>query len=317
MSRALVFDHDEANEVALEDAVSAGAGKLAWLELDREDRGALERVTSALELGDQLRDDLGGDSVVAAIRDFSSHVHVAVAVPDGPTGGLVRLDCLVGPDWLVTVGPGEAEAVREFRARVTGNGALGALDAPSFLAALLEWTIEGYLAAFDAIDVELEEVDVGAMRASDDRAEPILERLVALRRRTGRLRRALGDHRHVVAALAHPEFDPISTKESASRFERLGERLDHAIEVADGLRGSVLGSFELMVARSSQRTNDIMKVLTLASVMLLPATTLAAVLGMNFKVGLFQQAWLFWVAVGAMLAFGAVTLTVAHLRSWI
>lgn len=179
------------------------------------------------------------------------------------------------------------------------------------------WMLEGYLDAFDAVEAGLEDADVDSMSARGDTVDTTLGSLVELRRRTGRLRRALGDHRQVIAALAHPEFDAVSTEESSERFERLLDRLDHALAVADGVKGSVLGSFDLAVARSSQRTNEIMKVLTLASVLLLPTTALAGVMGMNFKVGLFEQTWLFWAVIAVMLTLAAATLSVARLRRWI
>ena len=57
--------------------------------------------------------------------------------------------------------------------------------------------------------------------------------------------------------------------------------------------------------------------LTLASVILLPGTLLAGVLGMNFKVPLFTHPQLFWVVIALILAIALVTLTVAKLRRWI
>jgi magnesium transporter len=43
------------------------------------------------------------------------------------------------------------------------------------------------------------------------------------------------------------------------------------------------------MTRTAQRTNDTMRLLTLASVILLPSVVLAGVMGMNFKVGLFED----------------------------
>ena len=40
-----------------------------------------------------------------------------------------------------------------------------------------------------------------------------------------------------------------------------------------------------------------MKVLTLVTVILLPATVLAGVMGMNFQLHLFDLAWMFWVVI--------------------
>jgi Mg2+ and Co2+ transporter CorA len=40
-------------------------------------------------------------------------------------------------------------------------------------------------------------------------------------------------------------------------------------------------------------------------------------MGMNFKVGLFNHAWLFWVVVATMLLIAALVLSLARSRRWI
>ena len=57
--------------------------------------------------------------------------------------------------------------------------------------------------------------------------------------------------------------------------------------------------------------------LTLASVILLPGTLVAGVLGMNFEVPLFTHPELFWVVLALIVAGALATLTVAKLRRWI
>jgi Mg2+ and Co2+ transporter CorA len=38
---------------------------------------------------------------------------------------------------------------------------------------------------------------------------------------------------------------------------------------------------------------------------------------MNFQVGLFDRAWIFWVVLGMMLGIAVVVLSVARARAWI
>ena len=89
------------------------------------------------------------------------------------------------------------------------------------------------------------------------------------------------------------------------------------MDAARDTKDSAFGTFDLLVARIGQRTNDIMKVLTLGTVILLPATVLAGIMGMNFKVGLFGQAWLFWAVIALMFVVAALVLTIARVREWI
>ena len=60
-----------------------------------------------------------------------------------------------------------------------------------------------------------------------------------------------------------------------------------------------------------------MRVLTWTSVILLPGVVLAGVMGMNFKVGLFDNPNLFWVVIGFMLFTAVTTLVVARWRGWL
>ena len=38
---------------------------------------------------------------------------------------------------------------------------------------------------------------------------------------------------------------------------------------------------------------------------------------MNFKVGIFDRAWMFWIVISAMLAIAVLVLSVARGRRWI
>jgi magnesium transporter len=60
-----------------------------------------------------------------------------------------------------------------------------------------------------------------------------------------------------------------------------------------------------------------MKVLTLASAILLPASVIAGVMGMNFKVGFFEDPNFFWVVIAGMGAIAAGTLLFARWRHWL
>jgi magnesium transporter len=78
-----------------------------------------------------------------------------------------------------------------------------------------------------------------------------------------------------------------------------------------------VGSFGVLIASTGQRTSETMKVLTLASVLILPGTLLAGVMGMNFKLGVFEETAYFWVVMAVMLAVAVLTLAVARVRHWI
>ena len=95
------------------------------------------------------------------------------------------------------------------------------------------------------------------------------------------------------------------------------QRFEATVQEARDAREAIVGSFDVLIARTGHRTNHIMKVLTLTSVILLPGALIAGWMGMNFKVGLFEASWMFYVVLGLTLAFAPIAVGVAKLRNWI
>ena len=117
--------------------------------------------------------------------------------------------------------------------------------------------------------------------------------------------------------LAHPELEALGDKASARRFELLIDRYEQTLQGARDARESIVGSFDVLIARTGHRTNEIVKVLTLASVIFLPGALLAGIMGMNFKPGLFTRPFLFWVTIAFIISIAVTTIVVAKVRQWI
>jgi magnesium transporter len=273
-------------------------------------------VAEAFGLDDRTRDYLAKPHERAAFHDYGRYIHVTTYAPrEDDEGELHAVECVVGECWVVTAHDRPIPVLEEFAARVSGSGDTGSLDGPGFLAALLEWVLGSYTAAFERIEQRLEEFDVQAMRGEG--ADEDIELLVDMRLEVGKLRRALAAHRSALVALTHPELEALGDNESGERFESLFTRYESTLQEARDAREAIVGSFDVLIARGGHHTNQIMKVLTLTSVILLPGALLAGVMGMNFKVRLFDNASLFWVVLALIVAVAPLTIGVAKLRAWI
>jgi Mg2+ and Co2+ transporter CorA len=127
----------------------------------------------------------------------------------------------------------------------------------------------------------------------------------------------MSPHRETFAELARPVFLPDLDSAERDAMAGVAQRLERAGEAITNTREMLIGTFDVHMTRTAQRTNDIMRVLTLASVVLLPSVVLAGVMGMNFKVWIFDDPNLFWVVIAVMLAMAAATLGVARWRRWL
>ncbi len=318
-SKVVLFDGDRVEQL---DGLAERPGrlsrsKLLWVDLDRESEEAVSRVSSEFALDDETREALVRSSDRALFHDHGHYLHVTAYAPRQEDDcALVALECIIGKNWVITAHETPISVLEAFAERASGSGDTGSMDGPTFLAALLEWVLGAYSDSFERIEQRLERFDVDAMRGDGD-AEREIERLVEMRLEVGKLRRALVAHRPTLVALTYPELEPLGDSDSAERFQSLLSRFETTLQEARDAREAIVGSFDVLIARGGHRTNEIMKVLTLASVILLPGALLAGVMGMNFKVGLFEEPMLFWVVVAVIVAVAPVTLGMAKLRQWI
>jgi magnesium transporter len=318
---ALLFDATGADEVKdwAERLDELGRHSILWIDLDRPNEPQVEETVKELGLSPESADRVRRHDSSPFFGDFGEYFHVTVYVPDVRDGRteLVDVECLVGEQWVVTVHSRPVQVFDDFRERASGSGEVGRLDGPEFLADLLEWVLTAYLNAFESVELALEEFDARTMAGEYDSPEDELRRLVELRKEVGSLRRALVAHRELFLALTRTELEAITNSEHAERFKYLCGRLEEVIQAARDTRDSIVGSFDVLTARNEQRTNEIVKVLTLGSMLFLPGALIAGVLGMNFRVGLFDHALLFWVVIAIILALAIATLAAARARRWI
>ena len=325
MVTAYLFDNRHGKTV--EDWVELVPGltdsQMLWIDLEdpSEDEERMARETLGLEDGSFLKS--GDPEGRARLKQHDGYLRViAVGVSDAerqPEREAVVVDCFVGAGWVLTVHSAGIAALDDFREIAEGQGEIGILDAPSFLSAALEWVVTSYLRAFDEIDESLEELDVKTLKAASRDPEQHITTLVEARRRLGHLRRALAPHRELFAALSHSEFDPISSEQSAERFAQLGAKVDLALSSARDTKDGIASSFDVLIVRTEHRTNEIIKVLTIASILLLPGTLIAGLAGMNvnFDAHAFVTSAIFWSVLVVIVVIAIATLGLARRREWI
>ena len=288
---------------------------LLWIDADTSREDAFERVAALVPVKHEELRSLPADRPF--IRDAGDAFELGVVLlpdredTDRESRSLV---CVVGRNWFVSLRHGSVKSLDEFAHHLRGDSALGRLDAPSFLAQVLEWVLNTYFDRLDELQQEIDGIEEDILAARS--GEETVRRLVALRGELGRLRRRLSPHRQVFVTLAHPSFDVLSGSSAAAEFEVLADRLEVALQTIDSTREMIFGSFDVLMSRTAQRTNDIMRVLTIVSVSLLPMTVIAGILGMNSMPKSLATPLVFWGSIVAMVVVATLMFLAARLLFW-
>jgi Mg2+ and Co2+ transporter CorA len=314
-----LYDADgDDRDVRLDKALIDGLADddLLWVDVDSSQEGAVARVTALIPV------HIDSMSVTDVNRPFihsfgESFVLGVLPVPSKmaqPKSEM--LICAVGRNWLVTVHDGEAGALKGFADHLRGDSVLGRLDAPSFLARLLEWVVNAYLDYLDQVHDAIDELEGAILR--DRAGDDVVGKLIELRHDVGRLRRRLSPHRQVFQSLSHPSFDVISGSSAAREFEMLADRLEMAVQAVHTTREMIVGSFDVVTSQTVQRTSHTMRVLATVSLTVLPIAAIASVLGMPMVPKYLVHEWVFWAALAAMVIISTVVLvTMRFLRHWL
>jgi magnesium transporter len=316
---ARLFDADRTDRrLELSDAVKAriGANQLLWIDATGPiDAGVVAELDQRLKLGPSTAMALTKLGSRPHIAVHGSHLHLRVlGEPGHASGDIGWIDILVAPNLVITVHAGQAGFLDRLDDRIRADATVGRLTSASFLRLLLDAVVTTYFKAVDAIEDEVDDLDARSLLASPD--EDILPDLVEVRRRITRLRRLLSDHREVYAALGSADVSQLADGDEG--FGAVAARFEEAIHSVEDSRDLLLGSFDVFMSRLAQRTNDAMKVLALATVLLLPGSLIAGLLGMNVTVPLSKDdVTSFWIVVAGIAVLALLVLAVAWRIHWI
>ena len=244
------------------------------------------------------------------------HVAIAVEPSDRDSAKAAWLDVIAGNNVTITHHREAIDFLADVDDRIERDTALGILSSPAFFAAILDAAIT----SITGPSTRSRRTSTASMPIRCADRPNLLPELVSLRRRIARLRRLLADHRPVFAGLGSADVAGfVGDPETAAIFSAVSARFEGAIGAVEDSREALLGSFDVFMSRTAQRTNDVMKALTLTTVLLLPGSLIAGLLGMNAIVPLNKDdPASFWIVVLAIAALPEVAIVaVARARHWL
>jgi magnesium transporter len=239
--------------------------------------------------------------------------NVANPVEDGRVRTL-KLASFLERRRLVTVHRAPLRSVNAVHARIAESGRAFPGGAAQILWSICDEMMDRYVPVVESIGVEIDALEEELL-AEPTRAH--LERILALRRRLGALRRNMLPHRQVFGHLAGSRTGPIDDtaalnfRDTQDNVLRLADAIEHQRDLLNNLKDTYLS----VVA---QKTNDVMRILTVFSAIVLPLSLVAGVYGMNFRhMPELDQPWGYPLALGVMAALAAALLLWFRRKGWI
>lgn len=262
----------------------ADPDSLVWIDIEGSDDDELRRVQELLGLHPLAIEDVAKHGQRAKLELYEDHAFV-VAYARAADGDLSEVDFFVGPNWVVVVRErnehGETFDVTDARTRFERMRSIDP-GVGLLLYVLLDSLVDGYFAQIEQSEDALEVVEETLFDIGPPPDGSLQRDLLDLRRDLILFRRRVVPLRDVVLAILRREIPWVS--EASILY--LQDVLDHLLRVIDQvdtqreLMGNVV---DASLGLASNRMNEVMKKMTSWGAILIIATLIAGIYGMNFQ----------------------------------
>jgi magnesium transporter len=258
-------------------------GLLVWVDLaspTREESGILSSVFAfhplALEDCETRRLHPKIDAYDGYLFVLAHGVHPESSVREFRTR---QLSLFVGANFLVSHHREKSRSVEHTLETARRNPRLLEGGAGWLLYGILDFQVDQYLAVMDHFQKKVDDIEEQCFTGATDL---IMQEVFSLRKALMRLRRIAGHEREILVRLTRREFKEIDER-NAINLRDVYDHLVRVTDLTDAYRELISGALEAHLSIVSNRTNEIMRALTVIATLFIPLTFIAGVYGMNFE----------------------------------
>lgn len=224
-----------------------------------------------------------------------------------------ELDFFLGKNFLVTYHEKPLRNVMSVEDRCV-HGTMQIARAPDRVAhSLLDTLVDNYKPALDELSLEIGELEQLALQRPDKNT---LNKLLQIKKEVLHLRQIIGPQREVLARFAQGEFKLIRPK-MVPYFRDVYDALFRIGEIAHGYTDSLTGILQVYLNMSSNQTGEVVKLLTLITVITTPLMMIGTWYGMNFHdMPELDHAHAYPIAAGLMALSTVATYLYFKMKKW-
>lgn len=276
-------------------------GTWLWLDLANEDTAEVHRIAEVFGISEPDVAEAIASRSLPMLEARPDYLFVVVRVLRSEAGerlGTAEVDVFLGPDFVITVHGAELSAFGWMHDRIAAGAPLPPLTPALLLAYLATAGSRRYVPLTQELEMQIDRLEDLALTA-DPRT---LTEAHALRRDVIVLRRVLAAQREVYDDLTET-IHPVLDESSRGAFDKVVDHQTHILDSIESARAMLNSVLETHRGAVADQTNEIVRVLTVFSAVLLPLSVLAGMWGMNFvSIPGAEEGWGFWIMVGVMAA---------------
>jgi len=254
---------------------------LRWFHLEEPDSPLLDRLAQEFGFHELEIEDCRHQRHTAKLEEYENHIFIIANtlhfVPETLGVWFGELAFFVGAEFLVTVHLGPTRSVKEVLAKLKAVAKMQRPDRVAYL--LLDNMVDRYLPVLDSLGDRIDEIEDEVTRQPTPKT---LEDIFALRRGLSEFRRTVGSMREMVNAIMRQRA-PYYRADMAAYWRDLYDHVIRGLTMIETYRDLLASVMEIYLTAVANRTNEIMKALTVWATVAVPLVIITGYFGMNFE----------------------------------
>ena len=252
---------------------------MIWTDFQDPNDPALDVLAEQYKLHSLHIEDCRHRDQRAKVEDGADYIFVVlkpVHVTESGELAITDLDLFLGRDYLITVQEGACPVLQAYIEKLRGSSNGSASAAKQFYQ-VLDATVDAYTPVLDWFDESIDNLEDLVIK---EPSPETLHRILAAKRGLIELRRVLANTRDVAAHLQRLETELIPR----DLWPFLRDAYDHLarnLDMVEMQRDLLTGAMDIYLSSLANRTNQVMKVLTVLGTIALPAIAISSFFGMN------------------------------------
>ena len=285
---AMDFDQEEVREFGIErtEKISALLGKanLSWLNIDGlHDEKRIEEIGALVGVPFHILSDILNPSLRPKVQEFDNGVFITLKMlqfkEEGRTISVENLSLILTQGCLLSFQEQKGDVFNPVRERIRKHKNKIRTSGVDYLAfALLDVVVDNYIYIIGLMGEKIENLED---RMTDEPRKELLDEINDYKKELNFLRKNIKPAREMILSLVKLESELLHD-ENRFHFKELQDNITEAGELSDSYREILYDQLNIYHTVMSTRLNDIMRTLTIFSVMFIPLTFIVGVYGTNF-----------------------------------
>jgi magnesium transporter len=315
-------DYKKSVATTLEECLACKFSRdISWINIDGvHNIEIIKTLGEQFELHPLLLEDVLDTQIRPKIEFFDKYIFVVLKMLQYNKTTLEleaeQVSMILGDTYVISLQEDrEGDVFNPIRSRLEASSGRTRRSYSDFLLySLIDTIVDNYFLVLEKIGERVENLED---EITNSPSETTLKTLYKLKQDLIFIRKSVWPLREVVSSLEREE-SPLIHKDTRKYIRDVYDHTIQVIDTTESYRDSMGSLLDIYLSSISNRTNDVVKVLTIISTIFMPLTFIAGVYGMNFDfMPELRWKYSYFVVMGVMLISAIAMLLWFRRKKWI